>query len=67
MTGNSITYSILMFCQYANIFSYRAGDEKSALSKYFRSNKKLLNSVGISTLFIIVLIYVPGVHDYFGF
>gem|GEM_PF-3373414 len=64
--ATSITYTSLMFCQFANIFSRRAGTA-SVFTSYIRSNKKLLLMVGISLGLIMTLIYIPIVHTYFSF
>ncbi|MEI6118123.1 MAG: hypothetical protein WCP92_02505 [bacterium] len=39
--ATSVTYTSILFCQFANILSRRAGTE-SVFTSYLRSNKKLL-------------------------
>lgn len=64
--ATSITYTSIVFSQYANILSRRAW-EVSVWTKYIRSNKKLLLAFLISFIFLLILIYVPGVNTYFWF
>lgn len=64
--ATSITYTSIVFSQYANILSRRAG-EISVFTKYIRSNKKLLLAFLISFIFLLILIYVPGINTYFWF
>lgn len=64
--ATSITYTSIVFCQFANIISRRAGLE-SVFTSYLRSNKKLLWAFGFSMLCILILIYAPVVHTYFEF
>ncbi len=64
--ATSITYTSILFCQFANILSRRAGKE-SVFTSYIRSNKQLLIAFWISLTCIMILIYGPIVHDYFEF
>ncbi len=64
--ATSITYTSIIFCQFANILSRRAGKE-SVFTSYIRSNKKLLIAFWISLSLILVLIYMPIIHSYFKF
>ncbi|MFA7298651.1 MAG: cation-transporting P-type ATPase [Candidatus Absconditabacterales bacterium] len=65
-TATSITYTSILFCQFMNIFSRRAG-MKSVFTSYLRSNKKLLFAFGFSLMCIMILIYTPVIHTYFAF
>ncbi len=64
--ATSVTYTSILFCQFANILSRRAGTD-SVFTSYLRSNKKLLIAFWISITCIMVLIYAPIIHTYFGF
>lgn len=64
--ATSVTYTSIIFCQFANIISRRAGKE-SAFTSYIRSNKKLLFAMWISLILIMILLYVPSVGNYFSF
>ncbi|MDD3263204.1 MAG: cation-transporting P-type ATPase [Candidatus Absconditabacteria bacterium] len=66
MTATSITYTTIVFCQYANIISRRASEKQHIFTKYFRSNKKLLRSFVLGIVAIIILIYSP-INNYLGF
>ena len=65
-TATSITYTSIVFCQFMNILSRRAGIEP-VFTPYIRSNKKLLMAFWISLSLIMVLIYAPVVQTYFSF
>lgn len=64
--ATSVTYTSILFCQFANILSRRAGTD-SVFTPYLRSNKKLLIAFWISITCIMILIYAPIIHTYFGF
>ena len=64
--ATSVTYTSILFCQFANILSRRAGTD-SVFTPYIRSNKKLLIAFWISISLIMLLIYGPVVHSYFAF
>lgn len=64
--ATSITYTSIVFSQYANILSRRSW-EVSVFTKYIRSNKKLLLAFLISFIFLLILIYLPGINTYFWF
>lgn len=66
LTATSVTYTSIVFIQFMNILSRRAGN-KSVFSKYLWSNKKLLFSFILSIWMVLVLIYVPAVSSYFWF
>lgn len=66
LLATSITYTSIVFCQFANILSRRAGD-KSVFTSYLWSNKRLLAAFGISLCCLMVLMYVPVVRGYFWF
>ncbi len=67
MTATTVTYTSIIFCQYANIISRRAGVNDHIFSKYMRANKKLLFSFAWGILIILFLIYNPVVNKYFWF
>jgi Ca2+-transporting ATPase len=67
MTGTSITYTSILFCQFANIFSRRAGLYDSVFTSYLRSNKKLLFAILISLICMMILIYFKPISSYFNF
>lgn len=64
--ATSVTYTSIIFCQFANILSRRAG-KKSVFTPYIWSNKKLLLAFWISLSLIMVLLYTPVIHSYFAF
>ncbi len=64
--ATSITYTSLMFCQFANIFSRRAW-MGSIFTPYIRANKRLLLTIAIALGLIMTLVYAPVVHEYFAF
>ena len=64
--ATSVTYTSIIFCQFANILSRRAGKE-SVFTSYIRSNKKLLFAFWFSLSMILILLYVPVIHSYFAF
>jgi len=61
----TVTYVSLLFCQYANILSRRAG-LNTVFTKYFFSNKKLLLSLWVSILVVMSLMYVPAIANVVG-
>lgn len=65
--ANAITYTSIVFCQYANILSRRTFNSDSVFSSYIRSNKKLLYAFLWWFIGMLILIYVPGIKDYFWF
>jgi len=66
-TATSITYTTIIFCQYANIISRRAGITQHIFTSYLRSNKKFLWSIALWILLILWLIYTPIWQQYFWF
>lgn len=64
--ATSITYTSIIFCQFMNILSRRAGTD-SVFTPYLRSNKRLLFAFWLSLSCILVLIYCPIIHTYFSF
>lgn len=66
MIATSITYTTIIFCQYANIISRRAGEVQHIFTKYFWTNKKLLVSFLLGIWAILILIYSP-LNNYFWF
>ncbi len=64
-TAVTVTYAAILFSQYANILSRRAGEE-SIRTSYFWSNKRLLWSI-VGTLVIVAsLMYIPVLSDTVG-
>jgi len=66
-TATAVTYTSIVFCQYANILSLRTATNETVFTSYLRSNKKLLRAFLMSFVGVLILIYVPVVHDYFSF
>ena len=64
--ATSVTYTSIVFCQFMNILSRRAGIQ-SVFTPYLRSNKKLLIAFWISLTCIMLLVYGPIIHTYFAF
>lgn len=67
MTATAVTYTSIVFCQYANILSLRTWPNESIFTSYLRSNKKLLWAFVMSFAGVLILVYMPVVHDYFSF
>lgn len=67
MIATTVTYTSIVFCQYANIFSLRTAENETIFTSYIRSNKKLLWAFLISFIWVLMLIYIPVVRNYFGF
>lgn len=65
MRATGLTYISIVFCQFANIISRRAGNS-SVFSKYLFSNKKLLLAFATSLFCICNIIYNPSIAYYFG-
>lgn len=65
MRATALTYITIVFCQFANILSRRAG-KNSVFSKYIYSNKKLLLAFATSIFLICNIIYNPTIAYYFG-
>ena len=66
-TATAVTYTSIVFCQYANIFSLRTWPAESIFTSYLWSNKKLLWAFLFSFIGLLILVYMPGVHNYFSF
>jgi len=66
MTGNSVTYTTIMMCQYMNILSRRTGIN-SIFTPYTLTNKKLRFSFFTWIGLILLLIYNPLISKYFAF
>jgi Ca2+-transporting ATPase len=64
--ATALTYVSIVFCQFANIFSRRAGDKASAISLYLFSNPRLLLAFGVSMFCILNIIYNPVISRYFA-
>ena len=63
--GGTVTYLILLMCQYANILSRRVGHE-SIVSNYIFSNKRLIISIFISLALVCCLFYIPIISSTLG-
>jgi hypothetical protein len=61
----TVSYISILFCQYANILSRRAGDD-SIFTSYFRSNTRLLRSFMISLILVIGITYIPIIANTIG-
>ena len=66
-TATAVTYTSIMACQYMNILSLRTWPNETIFTSYLRSSKKLLWAFAISFTWILILIYVPFVSNYFWF
>lgn len=66
MTGNSVTYTTIIICQYMNILSRRTG-LNSIFTPYTLTNRKLRLSFVAWIVLVLVLIYNPFVSKYFLF
>jgi Ca2+-transporting ATPase len=64
MRATTLTYISIVLVQWANILSRRAGGQESVLSSYLWSNKRLLLGYGISTFFLINIVYNPFVSQF---
>lgn len=64
--AQTLAYLTILFCQFTNIMSRRAGFE-SVWTSYFWSNKKLFVAFGISLTLVLWLIYSDLGNTYFGF
>ena len=64
--ATSITYTSILFCQFANILSRRAGLQ-SVFTSYIRSNKALFYAFLISWVCMAILLYNPIVSWYMWF
>lgn len=64
MRATTMTYISIVFVQWANILSRRAGGQESVFSPYLWSNKRLLLSYGISTFFLLNIVYNPFVSQF---
>jgi Ca2+-transporting ATPase len=61
----TVSYVSILFCQYANILSRRAGDD-SIFTPYIRSNTRLLWSLVISIILVIGITYIPAISSAIG-
>ncbi len=61
----TVTYVALVFCQYANILSRRAGDD-SVFTSYLWSNPRLLFSIVATLAVVAVLVYTPDISTMIG-
>jgi len=66
MTGNSVTYTTIIICQYMNILSRRTGIN-SIFTPYTLTNRKLRLSFVAWIALVLILIYNPFVNKYFLF
>jgi P-type Ca2+ transporter type 2C len=63
MRATTLTYVTIVFCQWANIFSRRAGEE-SVFTRYAWSNRNLLIAYVVSLFFILNIVYNPYVSPF---
>jgi len=66
MRATTLTYITIVFVQWANIMSRRAGGREFVLSSYLWSNKRLLLGFGISLFFLLNIVYNPFISQYIG-
>jgi P-type Ca2+ transporter type 2C len=64
MRATILTFVTIVFCQWTNILSRRAGDTESVFTSYLWSNKRLLLSYGLSLLFMLNIVYNPYVAPF---
>ena len=64
MRATTLTYVSIVFAQWANIMSRRAGGRESVFTKYFWSNRRLLLSFVLSGGLILLICYNPFVANY---
>jgi Ca2+-transporting ATPase len=67
MIATAVTYTSIVFCQYANIFSLRTAENETIFTSYIRSNKRLLRAFLMSFGGVLALVYLPVVRNYFAF
>ncbi len=63
MRATTLTYVTLVFIQWTNILSRRAGEE-SVFTRYLWANRNLLVAYGISLFFILNIVYNPYVSPF---
>ena len=64
--ATTISYLTIVLCQFLNILSRRY-ELTSLFNENFFSNKKMLYSILISTVLVLLVVYVPGLNSYLGF
>jgi Ca2+-transporting ATPase len=63
MRATTLTYVTIVFCQWVNILSRRAGGE-SVFSSYIWANRNLLIAYGASLFFILNIVYNPYISPW---
>ncbi|MFH0838070.1 MAG: cation-transporting P-type ATPase [Patescibacteria group bacterium] len=64
MRATTLTYVSIVFAQWMNIMSRRAGDHTSVLSSYVWSNKRLMLGFLISIILILNIVYNPYISPF---
>ena len=64
LRATTLTYVTIVFTQWLNIISIRAGVRESAISKYIFANKQLLIGYLISFILVLNISYNPYVSSY---
>ncbi|MBI5412699.1 cation-translocating P-type ATPase [Candidatus Peregrinibacteria bacterium] len=64
MRATTLTYISIVFAQWMNIMSRRAGEKDSAFASYFWSNKRLFVGFLISLFFLLNIVYNPWVSPF---
>ncbi len=62
--ATTLTYISIVFVQWANILSRRAGGREFVISSYLWSNKRLLLGYAISLFFLLVIVYNPFISQF---
>jgi len=63
MRATTLTYVTIVFCQWMNILSRRAGED-SVFTSYIWANRNLLIAYGISLFFILNIVYNPYISPW---
>jgi Ca2+-transporting ATPase len=63
LRATTLTYITIVFCQWMNILSRRAGEE-SVFSRYIWTNRNLLISYAVTFFFILNIVYNPFITPY---
>jgi Ca2+-transporting ATPase len=66
LRATTLTYISIVFVQWMNILSRRAGGREFVLSSYLWSNKRLLTGYVISFGFLLLIVYSPFVSQFLG-
>ncbi len=65
MQATTLTYVSIVFTQWMNILSRRAGETNSAFTSYLFSNKRLLVGYAISLFLLLNISYNPWISHFF--